>query len=94
MRGAAMNIWRCIKRIFTSRDVRQIYVTLRSRYSFEFLVRLDRDGQKYVVLRLCYNGLPEAFCDLSVNEFDDLVDGVLKVKAELARPLPASATQP
>lgn len=73
-----MNIWRSIKRIFTSRDVRQVYVTLRSRDSFEFLIRLDRDGQRYVVFRLCYNGLPEAFCDLSVDEFDDLVEGVLR----------------
>ena len=89
-----MSIWRAIKRFFTSRDLREVYVTLRrSPYSFAFLLKLDRNQQKYVVVQIRHNGMVQEACTMSVEDFDDLTRGVLIMRAEIDKPLPANATQ-
>ncbi|QKD00225.1 hypothetical protein EB235_01025 [Mesorhizobium loti R88b] len=90
-----MGFLRGIKRAFTSVNLRQVYVAVGRPYSFQFLIKFDHaDDKKFVVFRLCQYGMTESQCHLSVEEFNDFVDGVLKTKAELEKPLPASLARP
>ncbi len=89
-----MSIWRAIKRFFTARELREVYVTLRrSPYSFAFLLKLDRDQQKYVVIQFRHRGLVQESCSMSIEDFDDFTRGVLIMRAEIDKPLPPSAMQ-
>ncbi|WP_419695786.1 hypothetical protein ACN2CC_05225 [Mesorhizobium muleiense] len=90
-----MGLWQFIKPQFMAVDLGYVYVSLRGAHSFRFFIKLDRaDNKKFVEFKFCHYGAAEALCSLSVEEFNDLVDGVLKVKGELETPLPDSATQP
>ncbi|RUU76100.1 MULTISPECIES: hypothetical protein [unclassified Mesorhizobium] len=89
-----MSIWRTIKRFFTARDLREVYVTLRrSPYSFAFLLKLDRDQQKYVVVQFRHKSFVQETCSMSIEDFDDFTRGVLIMRAEIDKPLPPSAVQ-
>ncbi|RWE96489.1 hypothetical protein [Mesorhizobium sp.] len=93
--SCAMWFWKSIKRQFMAVDLSYVYVPLRGAWSFRFFIKLDRaNDKKFVEFKFCHLGAAEALCSLSVEEFNDLVDGVLKVKAELEKPLPTSDTQP
>ncbi|MER8881616.1 hypothetical protein [Mesorhizobium sp. M0816] len=75
----AMRFWKSVKRHFMAIDLSYVYVPLRGAWSFRFFIKFDpNNDKKFVEFKFCHLGAAEALCSLSVEEFNDLVEGVLK----------------
>lgn len=81
-----MPVWRDIKRFFTAREIRQVYVRLRSRYALSIHLKLDRDGEKYVILKMMESELAQESCSMDIEEFGAFADAVSAIRSEIEKP--------